>query len=178
MRLPAAALVLALASACATTPSSSEPALAPRPFTADQIRDATRPGRTYRYVVEAGGQRTFKQTRFVEVTPDKALMESTQTDETWKPTAEPESEQIAWNELLEHASYPEAGTAIDEVDVEVPAGRFTCKRYLVHAKKDGVETLTRVFFAKELPGMPVLMEVEAGGQRTMTLTMMQHLPGS
>jgi hypothetical protein len=159
----------------AAEPSSEgagEPAL--RPFTAEQIRAATKPGRTYEFKLEALGQPAMLvHIEFVEATAEGAVTESTTFDAAGAPLGAPERGTATWDELVQHASYPKASTVISEDDVEVPAGKFHCALYTV---SEG-DTLTRVYFAKELPGAPVLLVSEKDGKAVKTMTLMRHVAG-
>jgi hypothetical protein len=152
--------------------SAAEPAL--RPFTAEQIRAATKPGRTYEFKLEAAGQPAMLvHIEFVEATAEGAVTESTTFDAAGAPLGAPERGTATWDELVQHASYPKASTVISEDDVEVPAGKFRCALYTV---SEG-DTLTRVYFARELPGAPVLLVSEKDGKPVKTMTLMRHVAG-
>ena len=150
------------------------PDIATPPFTAEQIRDATRTGRTYEFKLEAAGQPAqIHRITFVEVTAETATAEAIDLDAAGQPLGEPQRGTSTWAELVGHAAYPRASTAISDETVEVPAGRFPCMLYTV---VEGAQT-KRTYFAKELPGAPVLMIVEQGGQVLQTLTLLKHSPG-
>jgi hypothetical protein len=162
-------------------PASPPPAsaataeLASPPFTAEQIRDATRPGRTYEFKLEVAGQPAqIHRITFVEVTPESATAEALDLDAQGQPLGGPERGTSTWAELVGHAAYPRAATVISEESIAVPAGEFACTLYTV---VEGPQR-KRVYFAKNLPGAPVLMVVEQDGQVVQTLTLLKHTPGS
>jgi hypothetical protein len=154
--------------------STAPPDIATPPFTAEQIRDATRPGRSYEFKLEASGKpAVIHRVTFVEVSAEHATAEAVDLDETGNVLGAPERGKSTWKELVGHAAYPRASTVISNEMVEVPAGQFACMLYTV------VEgpTRTRTYFAKDLPGAPVLMIVEQAGQVVQTLTLLKHTPG-
>jgi len=132
------------------------------PYTAAQIRDATKPGRTYRYRVEAeglpAGQKTMTFTSVdaagAEVSTDGAA-----------PT------RVTWDELRKHAEFPEPVVSTREEKITVPAGTFDCTVYVVQGEPGEVRTF---YFAKALPGAPVLFFTTKDGKRVMTSTLVEH----
>jgi hypothetical protein len=149
--------------------------IATPPFTAAQIRAATTAGRSYEFRMEAAGQPAqLHRITFVEVTSDSATAEAIDLDGEGQPLGEPQRGTSTWAELVAHASYPRASTVISDETIEVPAGKFACMLYTV------VEgpMRKRTYFARELPGAPVLMVVEQDGQVVQTLTLLKHTPGS
>jgi hypothetical protein len=127
----------------------------PTPFSAAEIRVGCPPGRTVRALVVRPGQPPYVRiTRF-------GLGDSEGADrETWTETpdgtrlTEPEHDRSTWLEFQEHASMPIATTVIDEEEIEIPAGRFDCLRY-ISREDDDVSTF---WFARSAPGMPLKFE--------------------
>ena len=64
-----------------------------------------------------------------------------------------------WSDLMKHATFPAALTTRSEGHVSVPAGEFDSIDYEIHS---GAQ-VKRFHFARQLPGPPVLMEVEDEG---------------
>lgn len=151
-------------------------ALADPPFTAEQIRDATKVDRTYRFLLHQGGQKIDVTMRFTQVTPDFATIERTVVDAEGK-VLEQASEDSTWQQLVGHAAYPAAATQISDTTVEVPAGSFDAVLYTVTGEQQGTPVVSRVYFAKALPGAPVKTEIEAGGQVVFTMELVEHLTG-
>ncbi|MBI5490215.1 MAG: hypothetical protein HY905_22965 [Deltaproteobacteria bacterium] len=148
---------------------------APTPYTAEQIRDASRPGRTYRYLVEIpGAPNAVREIRFEAVDVESATLRSTTTDEAGNVLQATEPMTVAWEELRRHALFPQDAVELTEAEVTVPAGTFVCVVYTV-TTAEGVEVYQ---FAKDLPGPPVRFWTEAGGARTMTSTLVEYLPGT
>jgi hypothetical protein len=137
------------------------PRMAPTPFTAAQIRDATKAGRTYRFREEAPGQEPGEWTlTFVKV--DKAGAEIATGD---KPPT-----RVTWEQLRRHAEFDAKSVTTRDERVTVPGGTFDCVVYVVQ-KKDETSTY---YFAKTLPGAPVLYFTEKAGERTSTSTLLEH----
>lgn len=137
----------------------------PTPYTAAQIRDATKPGRTYRYKVEAPDQpATEKVMTFETVDADGATLVS---------PGEPKK-RVTWEELRQHAEFPEGLVKTRDEKITVPAGTFDCTVYVV--VREGGEA-TSYYFAKTMPGAPVLIAKAKEGRRVMTSTLVEYRPG-
>lgn len=148
--------------------------LAPPPFTAEQIRDATKPGRTYVFQLELPEQAPVKRRiRFVAADDTGCTMETAVLDASGKPQGEPRRSEITWSALVAHAAYPKAATTIEDASIEVPAGMFETLRYTV---VDGGQT-TVAHFAKSLPGAPVSHRVEKDGELVSAMTLVEHREG-
>src|SRR5688572_11900462 len=134
MRLP---LLLVLAGCAA---SSTQ--LAKSPFTAEEIRGATQPGRTYVWRIDAEGQTFVRRLKFTEVDDTKATTEAINLAEDGTPMGEAEVKRTTWPEFVSHASWPKDSTAITEEKITVGAGEYDCMLYTVDEKKDGKNVRT------------------------------------
>lgn len=189
-RIGAAILAMAALSACGGTPapaprSAPPPApiaeavkapveLAPLPFTAAQIRDATRNGRRYTFRIEVPGEPTvIEHITFFRVNAEGASLSIGGTSSDGKAFGT-SPDRVTWEDLSRHGAFPKAATSIAEETVEVPAGKFACAVYTVH-KPDG--TVARYAFAKDLPGAPVLYTADKDKKRIRTSTLIEHVPG-
>jgi hypothetical protein len=145
----------------------------PTPFTAAEIRAASRAGRTVRQLIEVDGEppETTVQvfidvdddgaTRVVyRVTPDGSLEEARRSRSTWL-------------DLQEHASMPETTTTVDAVTIDTPMGPLACLRYTA---LDG-EAVETFWFARSMPGMPVRTEHTEGGHVVERVTMLANEVG-
>ena len=165
-----------LAAACASSPPVAPDAtgaadLAPFPYTAAQIRDATPAGRTYVFRMAQGDEVVLRTIRFMAVDAEGAETLATLADLTGAPVAEPARQRVSWDELRQHASYPRATTTLSDATVTVPAGTFACRRYVVQIGSD--EQIV-VDFAHDLPGAPVsLVDVKAGAE-VLRMTLERH----
>jgi hypothetical protein len=145
--------------------------MAPTPYTAEQIRDATRPGRTYRYRIEVfGSAPILRQITFVDVTPRRARLRTEVLDESGALLSRSE-QTTAWEELRRHAEFPQERVTIEQATATVPAGAFRCAVYTVRRSPDEV---LRFYFATDLPGPPVLFTTEKAGTRMMTSSLLEH----
>jgi hypothetical protein len=137
----------------------------PAPFTAEQIRAATKNGRTYRYKVELPN----KPTREYAITFRKV------DDVGAEIFAGGESsKRMGWLALQQQSEFPKDKVTTRDEKLKTPAGKFECIVYEV-AGEDG-EVFT-YYFAKKLPGAPVFFYIERNGKRLRTTTLVDHIPG-
>jgi hypothetical protein len=137
----------------------------PAPFTAEQIRAATKNGRTYRYKVELPNTPP-KEYAITFRNVDAAGVEVAQSGTTPK--------RMAWLTLQQHAEFPKDRTSTHGEKLKTPAGKFECVVYEVHGDDDEIWTY---FFAKKLPGAPVFFYAERRGKRLRTVTLVEHIRG-
>ncbi|MEM9488627.1 MAG: hypothetical protein AAGC55_05755 [Myxococcota bacterium] len=158
-----------------TTPDGDE--LAPRPFNAEQIRAATPAGRSYRFRVEnQDGSVRLLQMTFMRVDERGATLQQAMYDADGKPAGQAQTSEVTWPELVGHANYPREATVISDARIETPAGAFDCMLYTVTEQVDGRTQVTRAYFARELPGAPVVMRIEVAGQPMISMTLVEHRP--
>lgn len=159
-------------------PVDPEAGRAPTPYTAEQIRAATKPGRAYEYLVERPGELPVrKRMVFVVVGADEATIASQMFDPHGVKAGEPEFTEATWEELRRHASFPREATTIADDRTETPVGTFDCKRYeVLEALPDG-ERRTTFWFANGLPGAPVEIRVERAGEEVSRMTLLRYDPG-
>lgn len=132
----------------------------PTPFSAEQIRIASSNGRRNTFRVEADGVDAHHMCwEFLPGTDATAEFLTWTESIEGERLSEPEVRTASWPELQAHASYPTATTAIESTRITVGAGTFDCWCY----ESGQSESLTRAWFAKDLPGPPVLHESEVGG---------------
>ncbi len=132
------------------------------PYTAEQIRDATRAGRTYVFALEADGVPAKRRIlRFLGADTSGALVESeTSNPDGSQATSEPAS-HATWEELRDHAAFPRAMVTRSEAVAKTRIGELDCFVYTLKGK-DGATTT--FYFAKSMPGPPVLLSTERGGK--------------
>ena len=161
------ALFLTVLAGCSGTqgPTADEPGhrdgKLPTMFTAEQIRAGCPQGRVIELRIEADGKpTTIEHWEFTVVTPEAATIHSVTTDEAGT-VLEDATGTSKWTELQEHARFPANATTITEnVSVTVPAGTFTTRLYTGLTE----DTLSRFWFAADLPGPPVQFSVEKDGK--------------
>ena len=130
-----------------------------------EIRAATKNGRTYRYRVEVPGKPTKERVlTFTKVDDNGA--------EIFAGGDAPK--RMGWVALQKDAEFPKDKLTVREESVKLPGGKFDCVVY--ELKGDAGETWT-YFFAKSLPGAPILFYTEQDGRRLKTTTLLQHIPG-
>lgn len=147
--------------------------LAPAPFTAEQLRQASPVGRMMRYHLTAGGAGMTIEYRFIGSDAERATMRTIETPDGGTPGA-PIEDSPAWADLAHHADSPAAATVIRDAEVTVPAGTFSCKEYVVTAVDGGVTRITTSAFATAMPGPPVKMTVTANGVLETTLELIAY----
>ncbi len=145
----------------------------PTPFTAAEIRDACQPGRTLRFRLErAGADPVVRVIRYVSADAAGAEQEAWVEGPDGKPLGEPERSRSSWLELQEHASFPEATTVRADETITLPAGTFSCLRYV----RDDDDGTWRFWFARNLPGQPVLFEQEVNGVVVFRMVLLEDQP--
>jgi len=153
----------------------TRPDHAPTPFSAEQIRRACAPGRINLYrIEEQDADPVLLRWEFVAGDADSAESVYETIAEDGTVVGEPARSTSRWDDLQAHASHPEDVTEIDEESVAVPAGTFECWRYAV---RDGT-ILSTSWFAKNLPGPPVLKIDTVGGEQVAAMTLQEvAVPG-
>lgn len=154
-----ALLLIGLATACAAACATAKPAggpagepdLAPRPFTAEQIRDGMPVGTELRYRLEETGKPT-------------TIMVMKVTAATRAPAPSPRP--------------PRATTRVTKATVDTPAGSVPSVDYEVRSIIDGAEAVTLYRFAASLPGPPVVLTREQGGAVVSRMTLIARSPAN
>ena len=137
----------------------------PAPFSWEEIRAATKAGRTYRFRVEMPGKPARERVlTFTKVDDDGC--------EIFGGTGEPK--RRGWVALQKDEEFPKDRVKAYEESIKIPAGKFDCMVYEVRGKDGEVSTY---YFAKSLPGAPVLFWSEVDGKRVRTTTLLQHIQG-
>ena len=150
-----------------------EAGFAPPPFTAEQIRDATPSGRSYRYAIQENGAPATVEIVFTEVGPEDAVMERRTLDASGA-VVDSATERATWAELVGHASYPSEVTEISDATITTPAGTYDCLLYKVTNVQQGQTLVSNVYFARALPGAPVKMDVTLDGQPVFAMELVAH----
>jgi hypothetical protein len=151
-----------------------KPDQVPTPFSSEDLRIGCAPGRSNTYRVEAAGETPrLITTTWLGHDADggEAAFSSLALDGT--PLDAPAHRRTDWRELQAHAAYPEGATTIEEASAETPAGEFDAWLYTVE-RRDGREpTVERAWFAKDLPGPPVLRIDEVEGREVFRMTLIE-----
>jgi hypothetical protein len=142
----------------------------PTPFTAAQIRDASRPGREIRArVARAGEPPVVRAFRFIGGEADFGDRDVWMETPEGQRLTEPERDRSTWRALQEHASMPADRTVISEETFEIPAGRFEGWRY-TRTDEGGVSVF---WFARSEPGMPLRYEQRVGDEVVFSSTVIE-----
>lgn len=182
----ALALVLCALAGCGagTSGSAAAPAgsavveMAPTPYTAAQIRAATRVGRSYEFRVEAEGKPAVRRIMtFTAVSDARAETDNRITDDDGKPLEGGGHREASWEELRKHAEFPRAQVTLHDETVVVPAGAFACTLYTVTEGSGAEQTVERFAFSKDMAGPPVQFSTDKGGRRVMTSKLVVYRAG-
>lgn len=131
----------------------------PTPFTAEQIRDAFRPGLDLRFYSGApDGTRVLSRMLVLEADESGVTIEQATLDDAGAVVGEPTVSRSGWAELRDHARFPPGTATRAEVTRMTPLGEYAGWQYTV--RKDDA-TIVQYFFANELPGPPVMMIVRS-----------------
>lgn len=150
---------------------------APTPFTADEIRVGCPRGRIDEIEIREAGKYAYTRlVTFVECDEEGSLQESHMRDMNGTELGEVTRARATWPELQAHASFPRDATRITETTTELPHGHHHCLLYTV----TNGQTVSRFWFARDLPGMPVRVERERDGGivYSMTLVSVRRPEGS
>jgi hypothetical protein len=151
-------------------PHVLEPGHHPTPFTADEIRAASRVGRTVRQLVEVDGRPPETRVQhWIDADADGAVRLIYELADDGSPRDVRRSGST-WLDLQRHASMPIATTTIDEVTLDSPMGPLDCLRYVANDGK-AIETY---WFARAMPGMPVRTERSENDRVVERVTMLSN----
>ncbi|MEQ9499408.1 MAG: hypothetical protein RIT81_21160 [Deltaproteobacteria bacterium] len=153
--------------ACKTAPMNPAATSdhAPRPFTAEQIRDATPQGTTWTYEMRKLREPPVRQvTRVVAADDARVTFAVDSFNAGGEALGGTKTSTATWTELEAHATFPAAHTKILDVEVDTPAGRFEAWRYEVRDPDAKVVRIKNFYFAKSRPGAPVLYEQTDDGE--------------
>ena len=188
MRLVLVSMV-AFLTACASTPPPAQPAsnaptaapkeapaaapkveMAPTPYSAAQIRDASPTGRRVVFKVEESDKPAVRRViEFVKSDAAGADTHSSTIDSSGH-VLDSADNHSSWDELRSHAEFPKGSVEIYHRTVSIPLGTLECTVYKVTGPGADPE-VTTFYFADTLPGPPVFYYTEKSGKRIRTSTM-------
>ena len=130
----------------------------PTPFTAEQIREAFQPGLVLEFDFTEGEKKTHQVWTVKAATAEDVTIhfQTVGGDEATKTSR--------FEELRQHALFPAESASRSEVRCATPLGERDCWHYVVSG-----EPAKELWFAKDLPGPPVLMTVTAGGTEVLRM---------
>lgn len=133
------------------------PAMAPTPFSAEEIRAGCPDGRKLQLEIEAMGHETQLQ----ELTFSNGDALGTSVN----------GQRVTWQELQSHASFAADSVEVTNEKLETPLGELDCWQYTVTESEAGRVMVRRYWFAKALAGPPVYLESKIDGIVVQTMTM-------
>ncbi|TCC07286.1 hypothetical protein [Kribbella soli] len=144
---------------------------APTPFTAAEIRMATRVGKSITRRVESAGADPFLLiSTYVECDEAGATLERSRLSLDGSPLGEPEVMKATWLDLQRHASFTADDTTIEPDRIETGIGALDCLRYTVrHGGTDEI-----FWFATSLPGMPIQQMTRTDGQIVESVSVVDY----
>lgn len=167
----------------ATEPGASpdhvlSPDLLPTPFSAAEIRAGNPPGTARRFLVSVDGSVTLEHSTFLEHPAGLARFEQRSFDLTGAPVGDPTVGEAPWEELQAHASYPRAEATCTDTTCTTAAGLFDTWLYdWREPAHDGQAAARhRVWFAKKVPGPPVLYELVRDGELEFRMELLSFEP--
>ena len=143
---------------------------APTPFTSKEIAQACSTGLEMKYKVEQKGKSTVYQITWFTNTDFKGSdFEVTTTDLDGNVLDEKQA-YATWQSLQSHASFPEKDCVITLETIKLDSGKFNCWLYTVKGKNE----VSKFWFARNLPGPPVLYKQFKNGKRTFRMTLVRN----
>ncbi len=137
----------------------------PTPFTADEIRTTCAQGLQIHWDNRDGPTTTRQVWTVVEHGQEKVSFAYTADGE------DTVTQEYAWEELRQHASFPAADTTKEDVTLETAMGAVDAWHYTVagEPRKD-------FWFAKQWPGPPVLLTVTHQGTVVARMEQVRRVP--
>ena len=162
-----------------SAPSAGPGDLAPVPYPPGTLQASIPRGSVMVQKVEEDGKTPYwLRTEFVATDGTGCTMKVSIEAEDGTAMGEAMQGTATWTELESHAHFPNKNTTIFEETLDTPIGRHATKRYEVTSEKDGEQTLTRMWFASDLPGPPIKMETYRDGKLTMKMVLSESVrPG-
>jgi len=154
---------------------------APTPYTAAQIRQGCADGRRATFRITTGAVPLVQIWSFDRGDAEGCTVSTTTVDKDGSARGEPQIRRYTWKSLQAHASWPKAETAVTDDTITVEAGTFDCMLYTVTKSRPppskGAEkdvqadrtTVSKYWFAWDLPGPPVRVEQRIGGKVSMVM---------
>ena len=151
--------------------SPAETGVAPRPFTAEQLRAGMPIGTELRYrIEEPPGPAVIMVMRVTASDELTGTIETQMLAEDGTQVKNLGAAATEWEALVKHATFPAAATTVSAKTIETPAGTYPGVEYVVREADT-----TRTFqFARSLPGPPVVLVETTGGKVTSRMTLLSR----
>lgn len=158
-----------------TVAPAPDGALAPNPFTVDQLRGAFSAGMRIRLLMRTAGEPDFEERWTITAADTSGMTIASQRYSPDGTLLEDEgSGTSTWEELHTHADFPANQTVRESSSVDVPAGHFETWLYTV--VDPAADTVKRYHFAKDLPGPPVKFTIQQGKGTVFEMTLLERTP--
>ena len=154
-------------------------AIAPRPFTIDELRAGLPAGTKIRLRIRKAGEPDREERwSFTEADAEGCVIASTVYDATGQLVEDQGAARASWAELNEHATFPAARTVREASSIDVPAGHFDTWLYTVVGtpEEGGTDFVKRYSFARNLPGPPVQFTIVDGKGTVFEMTLIERTP--
>jgi hypothetical protein len=145
----------------------------PTPFTAEEIRDAWRPGRTVTMSIESAAGETISRTTVIGWSPERVEYSEQRLDPERGAVGEAVTSSAGWEELQGHARFRADLASRERLRTETPLGELDGWLYRV---SDGAGASQELFFADAYPGPPVVFSGTAEGEVTFRARQIENLP--
>ena len=158
----------------------------PTPYTAQQIQAGCPDGRAATFEVTIAGTTTTQVWAFSQGDDTGCTMTNTRFDVDGQPLGTSKGRELTWAELQGHASWPAADTTVHEEKITVGAGTFDCMLYTVTSTRERPAakgskdkpttstTISKYWFALELPGPPVRTAQTIDGTPHSSMVMLKN----
>ena len=133
-----------------------------RPFSAEQIRDEWVEGFRLKIRRWTPAAEAFEEWTVVGADADGVDIESFVFDGEGGVVTEPSTQRSSWVQLRDHASFPADRAKREAVTRDTFLGELSGWLYVVGDPSG--EVVTEFFFAEDLPGAPVTVHVNKGGE--------------
>jgi hypothetical protein len=137
---------------------SEDPTLRQRPFTADQIRSAWKPGLEIVWHHVQGDETWSDRWRVLDANEETATLEAVRLDESGAPSGQPMTTTSRFDELRDHAAFPADRCTREDAEMETALGTLTGWLYVVDKPDESL--VSRYFFSPAYPGPPLVVTVE------------------
>lgn len=154
-----------------------------KPFQAGEIYEFAKPGMTYVWEMENRGNVSYRRTVFREVNRQNARIQETMLDHNQSVIAVPDGtansnprlSRPTWQELAAHgdisAEHRRRTTTIDTI-----LGPMEVWEYEIGYSDPG--DVSRLYFAKDMPGAPIRYEQFENGQMIVSMTLKEFFGGA
>lgn len=168
--LAGAALCLLAAMAAAQAPAQApaeQRELLPFPFSAEQIRDAWKPGLVYMIENKTPQGSAMQRWAVVSADDEGVEIEYANVGQDGAVMGETQVQRALWTELRDHASFPAAMSTRQDVRRQTALGEVD--GYLYTVVNEGAKMTTEFFFAAEMPGAPMHMVIRKDGAEALAM---------